>query len=53
MAIQNFISHILQSRHIQGILVACVENYHNHNHIVIIPINSGVVIISSNLKLHH
>ena len=32
MAIQTFISHILQSRHIQGILVACIENYHNYKY---------------------
>ena len=52
MAIQTFISHILQSRHIQGILVACVENYYTIS-IVIIPISSSIVIIPSNLKLHH
>ena len=30
MDIQTYISHILQSKHIQGILVDCVENYHNY-----------------------
>ena len=32
MAIQTLISHILQSRHIQGILAACVENYHKYKY---------------------
>ena len=32
MAIQTFISHILQSKHTQGILVAFVENYHNQKY---------------------
>ena len=32
MAIQTFTSHILQNRHIQGILVTCVENYHNYKY---------------------
>ena len=32
MAIQTFISQILQSRHIQGILVACIENYYSYKY---------------------